>query len=185
MLHSWQQNRKQSKRHKGHKVFSRCKGWSFSTCMSDQSNKSETTEERLIGRDCASKCAKETTDAKEKQAVDSKLLLQDRKRWVVTMTHTLTHTVTHTVTHTKGHQGRIHEWPKHPGPWCAINKWQSAYWSKKNDGFTIKNNEIKLKSQYCIKWLFSRSTYQHFLGCWLMDKCGQNHTENKTKQKNY
>lgn len=57
-------------------------------------------EEPLIGSNCVSKCAKETTDAKEKQAVDSKLLLQDRKRWVVTMTHTLTHTVTHAVTHT-------------------------------------------------------------------------------------
>lgn len=61
------------------------------------------SEERLIGSDYVSKCAKETTDAKEKQAVDSKLLLHDRKRWVVTMTHTLTHTVTHTITHI--HQG--------------------------------------------------------------------------------
>lgn len=80
------------------------------------------------------------------------------KRWVVTMTptrltqpitcHAHKHARTHTRTHTEEHQGRIHEWPEHPGPWCAINKWQPAYWSNKNNG--LKRNKTKTRSRQCI-----------------------------------
>lgn len=53
----------------------------------------------------------------------------------------------------------------------------------KNDG--LKRNKTKQKdhNSASIKWPLSRSTYQHFLGCWLIDKCCQSHTENKMKQK--
>lgn len=57
-----------------------------------------------------------------------------------------------THTRTEERQGRIHDWPIHPGPWCAINKWQPAYWSIKNNGLKIKewNKTKKIRSQQCI-----------------------------------
>lgn len=51
-------------------------------------------------------------------------------------------------------------------------------WIKKRSKTKIKDH-----NSASIKWPLSRSTYQHFLGCWLIDKCCQSHTENKTKQK--
>lgn len=53
----------------------------------------------------------------------------------------LTNTHSHT---TEEHQGRIHEWPVHPGPWCAINEWQPAYWSNKNNGLKRNKNKKKI-----------------------------------------
>lgn len=134
---------------------------------------------------------KERTDAEESRQWTFWAPLQIQKDesspWHQPNSHTLTqitcHTHTQTRIHKEEHQGRIHEWPVHPGPWCAINKWQPAYWSNKNNG--LKRNKTKNKdhNSASIKWPLSRSTYQHFLGCWLIDKCCQSHTENKTKQK--
>ena len=103
-------------------------------------------------------------------------------------THTLSVCLSHaTHTHTQTHTQRSIRVGYMSDPYTQVHDVQLTsdsqligqikQWIKK------KSNNKRNHNSASIKWPLSRSTYQHFLGCWLIDKCCQSHTENKTKQK--
>lgn len=102
-------------------------------------------------------------------------------------THTLSH-MPHARAHKHAHTQRSVRVGYMRDPYTQVHDVQLTSDSQligknKNDG--LKRNKTKQKdhNSASIKWPLSRSTYQHFLGCWLIDKCCQSHTENKMKQK--
>lgn len=126
------------------------------------------------------------------QAVDIMSSFTNSYRWLVTMTPTqLTHSLEHMSAHT--HTQRSIRVGYMSDPYTQVHDVQLTsdsqligqikQWIKKRNETNEKKKKKKDHNSASIKWPLSRSTYQHFLGCWLIDKCCQSHTENKTKQK--
>lgn len=151
----------------------KCRGVGLRACMSDQQKSineqkgkqiKRPSEERVVDSwRSVGESAKERTEAEESRQWTRWAPLQVRKDESSPWHHPRSLTRTHAQMRSVGSR---HEWPVYPGPWCAFNKWQPAYWSNKNIGLKKgrkpkkknitkqkqkqKNIYIYIRSQQCI-----------------------------------